>query len=94
MINRKLNIFPQLEDFCFKLFTDFTWDLGVHGTVTSSGIRFNLSVLNCSTPMAATANFKVSQIGPIAPLQLSVDHFEPIHDTIIDRSGRRDKKKI
>ena len=32
--------------------------------------------------MAATANFMVSQIGPIAPLQLSVDHFEPIYDPI------------
>ena len=32
--------------------------------------------------MAATLDFIVSRIGPIAPLLLLVDHFETIQDTI------------
>ena len=32
--------------------------------------------------MTVTVDFIVSQIGPIAPILLLVDHFEPIRDTI------------
>ena len=62
------------------LFADFT--CRVHGTVTRSEIRFTLSVLHVSIPVAATVNFKVSRIGPIAPLLILVGHFGLIRDTI------------
>ena len=54
----------------------------VHGTVTSSGIRFTLSVFHSFYPCGRTFEFMVSRVGLIAALLLMVDHFGPIRDTI------------
>ena len=46
------------------------------------GVYGNVSILIYSIPVAATVDFMVERIGPIAQLQLPVDHLGTILDTI------------
>ena len=56
--------------------TDFTWE--VNRTIFNLGIRFDLDALIFSIFVAATIDFMVSWIGPIAPL-LSVRSVTPLN---------------